>query len=368
MPESDWRKKVVSTWRTSRRWARRLGTVLRKWIRWPFDHLVQLVALPLLVGLGILLGKRIQAQMAPGAPDVSLKDLVLLGLVVGLAVLAQAGHRLLHRLKKVGPVEFLDQQYERIVPELEGIEWEGELVDSIERLSLRLLWEYEKAESFVTHLEGSGLGASGLAHSEKLHNLLFKLAKIAMMRGHWARLVDRTELLLKITDGKYKTARTHFRCGLGYRKLAAEETEWAKTEKPPKAQEHLNNAKELLLKAQDHLWRAAEGNPHSYRACWDLGIVQFHLGEYPLAIESNKKAIHIFPRYAKAKYNLALCYWMNKQKKDAAAAILDIYPDDKDAQEIGKFGQSDEDLSGLRSDPRIMERLKKLESLAGEST
>lgn len=333
---------------------RQLGAVVRKLSRWLNDHLVQMVAWTLMLALGVLLMSRIEkARETSDSLNASIKELVLLGLVVGLAVLAQLGHRLLHRLKKVGPVEFIERRYDQIAPELPEI-----LVDldgPKPPLSAKLLWEYEKAEIYVTHLEWAGLEGSGVAGNERFHDLLFKMSAIALMRDYLPRAVDRLELLLKISEGEFKCADAHYRCGIAYRKLATKEEDQEKLyreRQQKKEEEHHRMEKlELCQKAQTHLRKASEEDPYLHQAFFNLAFVQFVLREYPLAIANNEATLEILPRYALANYNLAICHIKMEQMKEARNAVKRIRADDKGARAVHDDALHDGDFARLLADP-----------------
>lgn len=333
---------------------RRLGVVVGRPLRWLYDHLAQLVALALMLALLVRFGAVYLARWNDENLDAhSLKDLVLLGLVVGLAVLAQLGHRLLHRLKKVGPVEFIEQRYDQIAPELPDVV--VELDGPRPPLPAKLLWEYEKAEVYVTHIEWSDLEVSAVIRKERFHDLLFKMGAISLMCDYLARAVDRLELLLKISAGEYKCAETHYRCGIAYRMLGskeeAKEMQARKNGDRKNEDWHRQEKMELYRKAQDYLRKAGEEDPYHYQAYVNLAYVQALLKEYSLAIENNEAAIKIFPGFAPAEYNRAICYLKLDQEEKALKAIESIKKDDEGAREVLITAFRDVDLLPLLFDP-----------------
>lgn len=188
----------------------------------------------------------------------------------------------------------------------------------------------------VTHLEWSGV-QSEIEANERLHSLLLKLAAIAMIEGDWIRAVDRLELLLKISAGKFRPAEAHFRCGYAYSRLA--------TDSQGKQRE------EFLEVAQEHLWRASKENPHDEKIVFYLANVQLELGKWGLARENYERAIKIQPDYARAKYNLAICRLKLEGAKTAFEGLQSIRAEDRDAAYLGKRGLEDDDLKPLLDDP-----------------
>jgi tetratricopeptide (TPR) repeat protein len=315
------------------------------------SHLVQVLASALTLSFAVLLARSYLDHFEDQAYGLSRDDLVLVGVVVGLAILAQSGHDLLLRLKKVGPVEFIERRSGQIIPELEGL---GPTYDVMrgdpKRLSKTLVWQYEKTETYLTHLEWSGLGASGLSRNRKLHELIFRMTSVAMIRGHWERVIDRLELLLDISEGQFKAAEAHYRCGSSCLRLAEEMT-------PADGQQEDRAKKEerehLLQKAQDHLSKATKEDPHLYRGFFILASVQFHLQAYPLAVESNDMAIRLFDAYAAAKVNLAICHVKRGQLGQAWKALESIKKSDEHARERCRGALAEKDLSPLFEDPEL---------------
>ncbi len=81
--------------------------------------MVAIVAVPILVGLALTLWREGRNLQPSGASDTRL--LVLVALVVGFAILIQAGDRLLGRLRKIGPAEFGEAQAIDNLPALENL-------------------------------------------------------------------------------------------------------------------------------------------------------------------------------------------------------------------------------------------------------
>jgi hypothetical protein len=100
--------------------------------------------------------------------------------------------------------------------------------------------------------------------SERFYDLLFKMGAIALMCDFLTRAVDRLELLLRISEGKFKGAEAHYRCGIAYRKLAELEgtKEKQSRENKEREREKLHRTEKVALyeKAQSTTARSAESN------------------------------------------------------------------------------------------------------------
>ena len=197
-----------------------------------------------------------------------------------------------------------------------------------EKLSAKLLYEYEKADRYVTYLEWSGLpkGASG---HESFYELLFNVGFVALNQRYWLRAIDRLELLLELSDGEFNAAETHYHCGLAY-------LWWAPgLEGRPR--------QESYKKSQNHFQKALEKDPQHWSACYNLAFVQYDLRMYQLARKNNEKALEILPNYAPAKYNLALCYIALGEFQMAMKKLKGIKASDEGVEDVAKTYISDED-------------------------
>lgn len=310
------------------------GNLCRKTARWLNGHLVKLLSW---LALPILVVEFIRSYFdANSQPN---HRLILFGLILAAAVVAQYGTDLLGRLKKVGPVEFVEERFERFVPNLKLIPTlDLDQPESQELLTQELLYEYHKADLYVTHLEWSGL-KDEVIQSERLHDLLFKMSVVSLYQEDWVRVADRLEFLLEISGGKFKAAEVHYRCGVAYRK-------WAESSQG-------RQREEFFQQAHRHLWKAVNQDPHHWQAYFNLANVQFDLGFYELARQSNEKVIEIRPDSADAKYNLAICYILLGNRDAALERLESIKTGDEGREGVIDWAPQDEELTPLLGDPEL---------------
>ena len=360
------RSRVRGFWRRSYRFG-----------RWLFNHLVQILALAALPFLIIELVRSLRpgtsafgrapalgsvppssqgAQGAQGALGAELTHLsVLLALILLAAVLTQVRGSLFSRLKKVGPVEFVEERYAALVPELDKLPNRFHLDGSKQRLSQEVLLEYRKADRYLTHLEWSE-PEDKMPRTDRFYDLLFKMSAIALMKREWVYAADRLELLLRISDGKFRPGVTHLRCGHAYYRY------WTETRKgnTPHEKDHREN---LIWKAAEHYRKAVKEDPFRAEAYFWLAFVQVDLKMIDHAIENNKKAIRCRSDSAGAKYNLAVCHVLREDYDAAIASLRLIEPDDDDRRRVIADSHEDEEIAPLLRDQkhgaearRILER------------
>ena len=252
---------------------------------WCSDHLIQLIAyLALPVMLGLLLRSLYDSK---GEPEY---QIVLFGAILATATLAQYGPDLMHRLSKVGPVEFLRKRSAGISLEFQNI---FNPHTGAKEFSGKELYEYEKADLYINHLEWQGL-TSEPTDNEDLFELLFRICYVALLQKHWLRAIDRSELLLRLSDNQFKAAKVHYWCGCAY-------LGWAQKIQGTEREEAFKNS-------LDHFVQALKEDPHHWPACFYLAYVQVDLEMYELARKNNKRTLEMRSGYALAKYNLAICH------------------------------------------------------------
>lgn len=318
---------------------------LRKAKAWLDAHLSRILLLLAFLSLTILLAwDYLEAEN-----KLSNQQLILVGLILATAVLAQFGNDLLPMLKKVGPVEFMDRQSHQLERELKGF---GKFVDDLpsERSpSPQLLLDYQKADRYVTFLEHSGRVKEKVT-DERLFHLLFNISRVALQLGDWARVVDRLDLLRRVSNGEFKPAETRYRCGLAH-------LEWARASDEEKdGESHFDLAQSQFLEAV----RLA---PNYWEAYFNLAYVQVDLKMYEKARQNNLKALEIRKELAPAKYNLAICHVklskLTHRDRDrdyhldkALKRLTSILPNDLAAERTIIEARKDEELKDLLRDEK----------------
>ena len=322
-----WRRWWRRWWRANQRNFGRVG-------RWLNSHLIWILSWLALV---VLVVKFVRSYLDPASKPSH--QLVLLGLILAAAALAQSGNDLLKRLTKVGPVElraaeFVERRFYRIFDELKELPL---LETDVEvALSKSLLYEYEKANGYVAHLEWSA-STNKAMQDEKVYDLILKMSYVALSQKDWVRTVDRLELLLRISSGKFKPAEAHYRCGLAYKNWAFEDE---------------RRREELFEQAHDHLRLAVKENPLHWLGYFHLAYVQVDLGMPEQARQNNEKALEIRPDYAPAKLNLVVCYVLLTNLDAALKELKLIVPSDMSVEKVIKEAFADEELGPLLRDEK----------------
>ena len=313
--------------------------------RWVFNHLVQILALVALVFLIKELHGSLTGNFQTPGEDPSrnhIYHLYLLGLILIAAVLTQARGSILSRLKKVGPVEFVEERYAALVPELTEVP-EFDLEGSRPPLPQELHLEYHKADRYLTHLEWAE-PEDKMPRTDRFYDLLHKTSAVALWKGEWANAADRLELLLRISDGKFKPAVSHFRCGHAYRYGAKESQGATRREK--------DIFHKRLTTAADHFRRAAKENPLFAAAYFWLAYVQVDLKSYDQAVDNNEKAINCRSDYAPAKYNQAICHVFREDLEAAIMSLRRIKPGDSGLRKLTRDSYTDTEIAPLLRDPK----------------
>ena len=316
------------------------------------EHLVQLlswIALPILV---MAFGWRV---LDPNSDPTHL--LILLGLILAAAILAQFGNEMLSRLSKVGPVEFVQRLSEEMRPEFKNLDAgpralvEKSLNPERPKLPAKLLYEYEKADDYICFNEWSNR-LKKPPRSEKFLELLLKCSYVALYQGEWPRAMDRLQLLTRLSEGKYKAAEVNYRLGLTY--LARAEA--ARNTDP-------NDSVYACKQSQHFFAKTLEEDPHHWRACFNLAYVQVDLNSFEVARKNNLKTLDLRYGYAPAKYNLAICHIKLGDLEEALNALYTLSPSDERIEIINERVWTDEEVRPLLNHPTLGSQARRV--LAG---
>lgn len=330
---------------------------VRRWpsrvIGWLRRRLVSLVSLGLMAWLIWLLWQHpveknpavspasagADSTATGGSPPPALTNqerLVIVLAILGLAVVVQSGASFLGRLRKVGPIEFIDVQTEKFIPELEDAPFYDDITEA-GPLPEKIAHQAEKVHQFLNSLDFHEADGSPLLKDPELHDLYLKAASAAFWQQKWRLVIDHTERLLEISEGKFKPGRVHYRCGYAHLELAR--------------REGIDKERQLLLfAALDHLVQATKASPgglESFSYFYNLGNAQFHLGRWKAAKESFRRALELKADFAKARWNLAAALAQSRELDSARDELKKIPPADPSWAGI----KTDIDLKPLRDDP-----------------
>ncbi|MEM9553755.1 MAG: hypothetical protein AAGC60_05825 [Acidobacteriota bacterium] len=300
----------------------------------------------------VIIGCRIVEQWPMlGSLDVAELWQPLLGMVLG-ALVVHLGPAFLQRLKKVGPVEFYAREVQEVLPALRAIleraprleRTNGPRVDVVDK-SMELTKEEEyfvsKANALVDHLEFTSLRESPLAEKREIHELLSRVAGIALDQGELPRAIDRLELLLDISSGSYEPEET-------WNRLATAEVELGKGLDGSKGSKMRQRRRQLLesgilsakraIKAQRKAGFDDDPRPHFQRA-----FAHHLLGEMKTAARLYRGVLAVEAHHAPSRYNLAAVLVRCDELEAAAAALMELEMDSIEVERtVAHFDQDDE--------------------------
>jgi len=326
----------------------------RQGIAWLHGHLLPIVAgLVLVVASWVLVSRLICGRDG-------LEALYLVGLMLIAAGLCQHGNNLLATITKAGPFEFARQQRKILLFEeqLASIPFSLEIRKDPVTFTLELSDEdqyaYEKTSQYISLLEFHGLKPKDITESGDFHefrDVLEIAIRIATMRGEFPRAKEWLNLLIELARSDREKQISHYMAGAAF--LA-----WALSSS--KRQEC------LFEKAVEHFKTTIALAPDDHQAYLLLAYAQDELGMYNLAIENNKKVLHIRPKSAPAKYNAAISFINLGDLPGAFDQLKALRSDDDDIGAVIEEAATDDELAPLRDSSSWKDKMKKLfEDLKG---
>lgn len=289
------------------------------------------------------------------------KQLLLLSIVFGVAVYIQHGNELLERLKRAGPVEFFSKEASPIMEELQT-----HISDKWERtseLSEREKFRYEQAEILISNLQFFNIEKSSQSTNPTLHRLLLRLGRISLDEGKYSRAIDRLRLLIKLSNGDYRSAETYSRCLLAYVLLTNELNE--ELDQSDQPQDRQEQASQYIKSHQKDLYeQALELADEATQRCKDYRLyhykayVQDELGMLRPALKSIDKALHLNHRFAPSKYNKAVTQIKLGKFSKAYLSLLSLEKDDEGIGITMQTAKTDPELDRLRTHPEWKDKFE----------
>jgi tetratricopeptide (TPR) repeat protein len=322
-------------------------------------HMVTLVSMPILIWLLLLLWR--EGNDLRLASDADTRLVVLLGSILGFAILVQAGDHLLGRLKKLGPAEFGELEAKTTLPKLD------DLVERLSRALTRLdvsdhpstlsdeeRFYFSKASSLVDHLEWSN---ADFQTNSALQRLVSRIGLIALDQAEYVLAIDRFGILLGKSGGSYQPFEIRYRlalakclfgiellrrtdpdCERGNALLRESIAETEETEKIVRQERSDRIYLPYFVRGQAHEWlKEASHAKHWYQE----------------AAKAN-------PLYAPAVYNAATSHAKVGNLEEAWAQLSTLR---RDFEEFGKVAlglSTDPDLENLRRSADYGERVQAL--------
>lgn len=249
------------------------------------------------------------ASMAVG--ESGLHMLVLIGLILGFAILIQAGDGLVGRLRKLGPAEFGEAreaaakdnlaQVEALIKRLQGDAPRLDVADKATQLTPEEEYIFGRASSLVDYLEWSG---ADLQRNESLQKLVSKVGVVYLDKKQYPQAIDRFQYLLDQSKGSYQPFEVHYRlalakCHWGIQILEEDVQDNAKGE---------SLLRDSILHAHAAINSLGSSSLSQAYTAYDLmGLAYEKLGKLSDAIHWYKKSADENSRYAPALYNYANC-------------------------------------------------------------
>lgn len=309
------------------------------WLRLYVEYLFQLAcaALFLLVFYDFLV-------MALASPADAKAMTTLLPTLLILALAGLYGRHLFARLKKIGPLEFLEEKAPELNQELKNI---LEPVDvEIDRVlgapsPPAIAYAYRRFLALTQFLEFSGsLSATRKSKdkkaTEKLSRLFFRVGQLAILADDWWAAQGLLERVRDLSGDKFESFKVSYNLGMAYLQQGLSTKEGSPA-----------RAKELLRQAATQFTRATEKNRLDPDSFFWLAYTQDELGMLDLAIMNNRKVLRRRHAYAPAKYNIVISRIKKGQMAKALKDLLAITPEDEAWPEMFSDALTDEELLPL---------------------
>ena len=266
----------------------------------------------------------------------------LVSLILVAAVAAQLGGALLGRLKKLGPLELFGKEVSSLLATLDRIDPHLRLSSGTNRLGPDELFSYQELDRYVSQVEFSNLTLEG-RHRERFFRLLHTVSATAIRQEDWWKARGRSELLARLSEGRYRPAKVFFDLGLTLLQCGE-----SLLREPHTSKDALKKAQDSFTEAARHLTFVCEATPQDHAPWFFLGFVLARLRLYPQAIEANDRALELYPTLAQAKYNRAVCHSQAGDMALAYGALCRIEATDDGARQVGEKGLTDPDLAEVR--------------------
>ncbi len=321
-------------------WIRRAARAAAHALRWLFFTAVWLGVL--LAGLELLVKQLLAPKPEAGA-------ITAAGVLVLIAALfARHGEDIAKRIKKIGPIELFEEVQEALgtldeigarVPETVISDDERTLDLRPVELSVEERFSFQQGELYAATLMALGKEPTRTEIRQKYFGLLFKVGACAFGQTEWPRAVARLGRLDDLSGGAFQAHEVRFYLGVAH-------CYWAiATEKPAERQR-------LFGKARDLLYGLARRSDPRFRTYFFLAYAEDELGFWYEAVRHNREALKRRPRFAPAKYNLAVSYLKLDAGREALRALESIRATDREVDKT-RIWKTDPDLLPRMTDERL---------------
>lgn len=266
---------------------------------------------------------------------------VLVASLLASAFLASFGKEVAGRIRKIGPIEIVEAQkaiygLDEIDKNLQGPEAAagGEIGFTKVKITPAQEFYFEEAVRILSYLKLSGSEPESGAQREIIWELLRKVGLIAMSQAQPVAALHWLEHLEKSSGCAYRADEVSGLIGIASFVSALVE------EDPATRAKRFKKTAERLAK----LARKGALNPHGY---FCLAYAQDELGRWYEAVGSNLKALERRPRFAQARFNLAVSLLKLGRAREACEQLKNIRPQDQDFAIAAKGAADDEEIKTL---------------------
>jgi tetratricopeptide (TPR) repeat protein len=291
-------------------------------------------------------------------------DPVLLATLVVLFLLVLLVNRyesvFIGRLKKIGPLELFEEvrstlsdfeEIEKLRPSLGAIstqvsrETELRLYPQPHKLPSQESFHCQQGDMAISLLEFTNSQPEKTKYKDKYFDLLSKVGSCAYVQNDWARATARLEKLRELSADSFSPETVLPVVGLSY-------FYWGLEERDSEAAK-----KDRFSKAAEVFSKFIKMGKANYLTYFHLAYAQDELGLYFEAIEVNKETLKRRPRFAPARYNLAVSYVKFEELENAYQALTQISGQDENGLTTLKSALVDEELKPLREHPEWKDKV-----------
>ena len=246
------------------------------------------------------------------------------------------------RLKRIGPLELFEEARD-LFANFDEIVRKIPLVGSpaVSHAVARKLTPYEafhcqQGEAAVSLLEFTKSEPEKTKYKDEYFDLLWKVGSCAVAQNDWARATARLDRLRELSKDSFRPEVVLPLVGLAYFYWALEDRSEAR--------------KESLGKAAEAFTKVIKSGGTFYLNYFHLAYAQDEIGLWFEAIENNKETLKRQPRFAPAKYNMAVSYIKLNNFKSAYESLIQVSKQDDDGITTLQSALTDEELKPLRED------------------
>lgn len=247
---------------------------------------------------------------------------------------------LIGRLKKIGPLELFEEardvfaNFDEIVAKIPLVGLPGASHAVPRKLTSSEAFQCQQGEAAVSLLELTKSEPEKTKYRDEYFDLLCKVGSCAVAQNDWARATARLDRLRKLSVDSFRPEIVLPLAGQAYFYWALEDRSKAR--------------EEWFGKAVEAFTKIIKLGGTSYWNYYHLAYAQDELGLHYEAIESNKETLNRRPRFAPAKYNMAVSYVKLEDFKSAYESLIQVSTKDDEGMTTLKSALIDDELKPLR--------------------